>query len=304
MIDDRGPEPAEEFRGDAEIAVAIFEGRDRRFEVARIGQAVRTDGSEFWEAEWEPVVLADVATDLLLCENDAELDAARNDTNFPWRYVEDAQFSMKAKGAELRDNQQFAVGRVEETVLHRRICSIKVDRDSLLHRGVAVSSKRNDAVDKVGLFFGNRQRVPAELVGRCGNFEKRSASDELGRNFFVGPVSDGRTNAIGPRAPIGSTRRGEWRSAELLCVKAERMFLWSILPLRQTSFDSRGGELVPKAGLVLKNISHAYHLSQAVLAGSDLGLVHCFINLVKARDGEQQLMQLIHLYRSREHLVQ
>ena len=54
------------FAGDAELAVAIFERSDRRFEVARIGQAVGADGAKLRQAEGQAVVFADVSARLLL----------------------------------------------------------------------------------------------------------------------------------------------------------------------------------------------------------------------------------------------
>ena len=178
-----------------------------------------------------------------------------------------------------------------------------------LHRRIAVAAKRDDAIDEVGLLFGNWQRIPAKLIGRSGNLKKRSAANEPCGNLFVGAMSDGRTDAIGPGAAIGGARRGERGSAELLGVEAEGMLLRCVLALRQTSCDGFGGEFISKAGLVPESIGHAYHLSQAgssqaVLAGTNFCLVHCFVDLVKTGNCKQQFVQLIHLYRSCEHLVQ
>ena len=114
----------------------------------------------------------------------------------------------------------------------------------------------------------------------------------------------GGANAISPATAIRSSRRSEGRSAELLGVKPERMLLRRVLALRQTSFDRLSGKLISKAGLVPDYISHAFHLSQAILPRALFGLVHCFVDLIKTGDCKQELVQLIHLYRSGEHLVQ
>ncbi len=62
---------------------------------------------------------------------------------------------MKAKSAELRNDQQFAVRSVEETILHRGVGRVEMDGDALLHGGITVASKGNDPVDEVSLLFGD-----------------------------------------------------------------------------------------------------------------------------------------------------
>ncbi len=242
-------------------------------------------------------------------ENNAEFDAAGNDADFAGSDIKNAEFCVKAKSAELGNDQQFAVGGVEEAILHRGVGGVEVDGDALLHGRIAVAAKRDDAIDEVGLLFGNGQRVPAQLIGRSRDLQKRPAANESCGNLFVGAMGDGGTDAIGPGAAIGGARRGKWRSAELLGVEAEGMHLRCVLALRQTSFDGFGGKFISKAGLV-SGIHRpcvspfTSSSSQAVLAGAVFGLVHCFVDLVKTGDCKQQLVQLIHLYRSREHLVQ
>ena len=145
-----GPEAAEEFRSDVEFAFAIFKGRNGRFEVARIGEAVGADGAEFRKPEGQAVVFADVAASLLLRQHYAELDTAGDDADFAGRHFEDAELRVKAKSAELRNDQQFAVGGVEEAILHGCVGGVEVDGNTLLHGRIAVAAKRHDAVDEVG----------------------------------------------------------------------------------------------------------------------------------------------------------
>ena len=248
-----------------EFAFAVFEGRNGRLEVARVGEAVGADGAEFRQAEGQAVVLADISARLLLGKNDAELDAARNDADLAGRDFENSEFRVKAKRAELRDDQQLAIGGVEEAVLHGGVGGVDVNGDADLHGRIAVAAQRHDAVDEVGLLFGNRQRIPAELIGRGGNFEKWSAANELCGNLFVRAMRYGWANAIGPGAAIGGSRRGKRRAAELLGVEAERMLLRRVLALRQPAGNGLRGKFVSKAGLIPDLIGHALHLSQAVL---------------------------------------
>src|SRR4051812_11157692 len=111
-----------------------------------------------------------------------------------------------------------------------------------LHRWIAIPPQRHDAINKVRIPFGNRQRIPSQLIRRSGDLDERTAANELGRNLFVGPMRHGRTNAIGPRPAIRRPRSREWASAALLRVQAESMLLWRILTLRQATCNSLGGK--------------------------------------------------------------
>ena len=168
----------EEFRGDVELAIAIFVCSDRRFEVARIGEAIGANGPEFRQPERQAVVLADVSARLLLCKHDAELDTARDDADLARRNFENAELGVEPKRPQLRNDQHFAIGRVEEAILHRRVGGVEMNRQPDLHRRIAIAAERHDAVDEVSLLVGNRQRIPAQLVGRGGHLDKRAAADQ------------------------------------------------------------------------------------------------------------------------------
>ena len=135
--------------------------------------------------------------------------AARNDANFSGRHLENAELRMKAKSAELGNDEQLAVGGIEETIVHRGVRGINVNGHALLHRRVAIAAKRDDAVDEVRLLFGNRQRIPAQLIRRSGDLKKRPAANQSRRNLFVGTMRDGRADAIGPDAAIDGPRCGK-----------------------------------------------------------------------------------------------
>ena len=178
VIDDGRPQPAQKFRGDVELAFAIFKRRYGRLEVARIGQAICADRAQFRQPERQAIVLADVSARLLLRKNHAEFDPARNHADLARRDLQNAELGMKAKRAQLRNDQHLAVGGVEEAVLHRRVCGIEMNRHARLHRRIAVAAQRDDAVDEISLLFGNGQRIPAQLIGRRGNLEKWPAANQ------------------------------------------------------------------------------------------------------------------------------
>ena len=231
VIDERGPQAAEKLGGDVELAVAVFIGGHGRLEVARIGEAVGADGAELGQAERQAVVFADVAAGLLLLKHDAEFDAARDHADLAGRDVEDAEFGVEAQRAELGNDEQLAVGGVEEAVVHRGVAGVEVDRDAGLHRGIAVAAQRDDAVDEVGWLRGNGQRIPAQLIGRGRRLRGTGRCESgVAANLFVRAMRDRRPDAVGPGAAVGGARRGEGRAAELLGVEAERMLLRRVLP--------------------------------------------------------------------------
>ena len=86
---------------------------------------------ELGQAKGQAVVFADVSASLFLCEDNAKFDAARDDADLARRDIENAEFRVKAKSAELGNDQQFAIGGVEETILHRGVGGVDVDGDAL-----------------------------------------------------------------------------------------------------------------------------------------------------------------------------
>jgi SAICAR synthetase len=99
VIDGRAPEPAEEFVHDAEVAVAVFKGGDGSFEVARIGEAVGTDGISYAETEEKIGV-----------ENAAEL------RRLTLALYERAQTHAEARGLILADTK-FEFGKTAEGII-------------------------------------------------------------------------------------------------------------------------------------------------------------------------------------------
>ncbi len=250
VIDECRPQPAEEFRGDMEFAFAIFIRRDRSLEVARIRQAVRPDRPQFRKPEGQAVVLADISARLRLLEHHAELHSSWNHADLARPYAQDPQLRVKAKRAELRNDQQLPIGRVEEAIFHRMVRSIQMDRQTRLHGRVATAAQRDNAVDEVRFLIGNGQRIPAQLVRRRRHLDKGTAANHPPRNLLVRSMRYRRSDAIGPCAPIGRPRRGKRRAAELLRIQPQRMLLRRVLALRQSAGNRFGCEFVAKSRLI------------------------------------------------------
>ena len=250
VIDLGDPQLAEEFGDDAAIGIEIFERRDGRQKIARVGEAVGADRAEFGQAERRAVVFADVAARRAVGQIDAELDAARDDADFPGRDLEHAEFGGDARAPLLRDEQQFAIGVVEVARLHGGVGGVDVDRDAGLRGRVAAAGDGHQAIDEIGGRLGDGKGIPAKLVGRRGHLVERAAAQQAGRIFGERLVRDGRANSIGPGAPVGGARRGERAAAELLGVESERRLLRRVLANRERAGYGLRGEFIPEAGLV------------------------------------------------------
>ena len=159
---------------------------------------------------------------------------------------------MEGEASELGDEEEFAVGGVEEAVGHALVRGVDVYGCTGVHRGVAVTGEGGEAVDEVGGLVGYREWVPTELVGRGFDFVEGCRADDSVGDALVRLVHDGRTDAVGPGAAVERARRGEGAAAELLGVEAEAGFLRGVLADGESAGDGFGGELVSEAGEVVE----------------------------------------------------
>ena len=113
----------------------VLIGGDRRQEVARVGEPVRADRAEVGQAQVGAEVLADVAARLRVEQLDAESNAARDDDDLLRLGVDRAKLGDEALPAQLRDDEQFAIGVVERALLHRAIRGVDVRRRAGLRTG-------------------------------------------------------------------------------------------------------------------------------------------------------------------------
>lgn len=125
------PEIAEELGDDLEgTVVAVVEGCVRSEEVARVGEAVGSDWAEIGEAERLTVVFEEIAAGLLVEKFDTELDASGNEGDFAGCEVDEAELGVEQDAAELRDEEELAVGSVKKTVGHALVGGVDVDGDA------------------------------------------------------------------------------------------------------------------------------------------------------------------------------
>ena len=188
--------------------------------------------------------------------------------------------------------------------MHGGVARIEVNGDAGLHGGVAIAAEGDDPVEEIRQFFRQRQRIPAKLIRGGWRLMERPAADETHGNFFIGLVGDGRTDAVGPGAAVGSAGRGKRSAAELLRIEAEGVRLRRILADRQRARRRFGGKFIAESGLIGKLQSHRFHLSQAPVQGTPLGFAHGLINLIETAYGKQQFVQLVHFYPRSQHFIQ
>ena len=251
VIDLRAPQPAQDLGDHFERAFAILVGGDRRKKVPRIGQPVGTDGAQVRQTKALAVVLADVAAGLPVGQLGAELDAARNHRQLAWRSLQNAQFGTQQEPALLRQDQHFAVSVIKETVLHGSVGHVEMNAHAILHGRVAVAAQRDDAFHKIRLLRGQRQRVPAHLVGRRGHLCEWPAAHQRDlAKLAIRLMHHRGPDAVTPCAAIQQARSRKGCTAELFRVEPQRGMLRGILALRQRAGVGLGGKLVAKTGLV------------------------------------------------------
>src|ERR1700677_2367589 len=123
---------------------------------------------------------------------------------------EDAALGDEAESSLLREDEELAVGVVEDAVGHGGVGGVEVDAAAVVGGGVAVASERDQAFDEVGGGGWERERVPAHLAGRGGRLVEGTAAEESGfGEGLVGLVDDGGADAVHPGAAIEAARGGE-----------------------------------------------------------------------------------------------
>ena len=155
--------------------------------------------------------------------------------------------------AELRHEEQFAVGGVEEAVGHALVGGVEVDGDAGVHGEVAVAGEGGEAVDEVGGLGGQRHRVPAELAGRGLHLVEGSGADHAVGDALVGLVHDGGADAVGPGAAVEVARRGEGGAAKAARCRGPAELSAGRSGHGQGAGLGLGGKLVAEAGEVLED---------------------------------------------------
>src|SRR5690348_13409014 len=107
MADLRPPERAAPFHVKLRGRVAILIGRNRRQEVARVGQAVGADRAALGQGQRAAVVLAEIAPRRAAPQLHAELYAARDDGDLARRDVDDAELGPEPELALLRHEEHL-----------------------------------------------------------------------------------------------------------------------------------------------------------------------------------------------------
>ena len=267
-----GPQPAHELVDHLALRVLVLERRHRREEVARLREALRADQPQLRQAERRAVVLAQIAARLLLEQLHLELDAARNDADLARCDAELSQLGEDQDLAELRDEHQLAVGVDEVASAHRAVGAVDVDRHAGLRRRLAAAGESYQFVQEIGRGVGNRQRIPAQPVGRRLDFVERPRADRPVVDAPERCVHRRRTQPVEPGREVLGARRGERSSGNHLGIQALGRPLRGVLPDRQGAGHRLGAMNVAEAALVLENRSGRVLRRAAGRGGDDHAL--------------------------------
>ena len=219
VIDTARVQPSAVLCREFEVALTVLEGRDRRHEVARVREPVRTHEPALRQRERLAVVLADVAARGAVEQHDAEHHTARHDGDLARSRLQHAAFRVEPEPALLRHDEQFAVRIEEEAVGHRLVGEVKVYPDAHVQPCVAVGAERHETVDPVRGRLRNREGVPAKLRRRNFGVLNRPGAQEILGFGLEAAVPHRGTDSVEPVAPVAGARRRKRRAAELLGIE-------------------------------------------------------------------------------------
>ncbi len=220
---------AAEFRQQLEMTRAILVPRHGSQKITRIRQPVRADRAEVRKTQWRAEILAHITSCPAVQQLHTEAQAARHDGDLLRLDLEHAELRGEAQAPELRHDQQLPVGVIDKALLHRAVGDVPVNSTPPVLIRRSVSPRGDQARHEVRRCRGNRQRVPAQGVGRSGLETMTEPRSRGGRLEFA--VRDSRPDPVQPAVAVGLSRRRERRARELLGVQAIRAALWRIASL-------------------------------------------------------------------------
>ena len=215
--------------------VLVLIGRDRREEVARIGEAIGADRPALRQREGAAVILAEIAARGAVRNLDAEFHAARDHGDLAGLDVDAAEFGDEAQIALLRHEHHLAVGIVEMLIDHRFGDEI----DMRGHAGLACWRRppwswsarpagrscppSGSAPDPSAIARSHDLLLMARRGAPQPGIDLGKAAGMLHR----------RADAIEPGALVAAARRGEGRAGQLLGIEPVGAALRRVAPDRQ-----------------------------------------------------------------------
>jgi hypothetical protein len=118
-----------------------------------------------------------------------------------------------------------------------------------LRIGVAVEHHRAQAVDEVQRLGRQRDRVPAQRVGRDVDAVLGARLEQRMRERRVRAAAHRGLAAVEPGALVGVTRRREGGARQQLGIEPERRALRAVAALRQRARDGLAAEVVAEAAV-------------------------------------------------------
>ena len=209
MVERRRPQRAERFLDDLGRLVLVLEPGDRRFEIARIGEAVGADRPKLGQAQRQARGSPRHSRALRRRLRPGTSRRAGRRRSIPGATsIRPISVAMSQR-ARLRDDQQLAVGVDEDAPLHRPAGAVKMDRDAFEIGRLAVGEHRHHAVDEVRAVRQVGRRVPAQAVGRERLIDRCPARTRARLRSGERPVIGRRPHPVQPGAAVLVPRRGE-----------------------------------------------------------------------------------------------
>src|SRR3954469_2597939 len=193
--------------------VLVLVRRNRREEIAWIGETIGADRPAIRQGEAATVIFADIGARRAVDQSDTEDHAARNDADLAGADRDDAEFRAEGKRSLLRDDQHFAVGVEKALLLHRVRDEQHMGRHADM--GLAVAGRRDSTQpgDEGEFFRRDRRWSPAQLRDRHLALALRRGSDQSGVDALeAAGVANSRAYTIEPGALVYGLRRGEGRA--------------------------------------------------------------------------------------------
>jgi len=124
-----------------------------------------------------------------------------------------------------------------------------VDAHAVVRIGRAVAAHGVQAIDEIGGAARQRQRVPAQLVGRHCAVREIAVQVRLRIRAEL-TVRHRRADPVQPATPVAAARRGERGARQLFGIQPMRHPLRRVAAHRQRAGHRLGGELIAETGLV------------------------------------------------------
>ena len=249
MVERRRPQPARYFWISSVGSSLSSNQADRRFEIARVGEAVGADRAQLGQAERRAVILGDIAARCAVGQRHPEPHPARDQRDPTRGDLDPAQLGQQLEPAVLRHDQQFAVG-IDEHPVGRSSDWRRRDASRRLRLGRVAGDAQVVSRRRIGRRRAARPAGPSAGGWAPAALNAPARTVAARRHSAERAVVGGRPQAIQPGAAVLVPRRGEGGARQLLGIEPERRSLRGVAALGQGAGDRLGGDMPTETGRV------------------------------------------------------